>query len=115
MSDPDQAAARSPFPLESVDVDKDVEHRVWRMTVTTPATGCIEIPPELDPFLVEGVSGGDFPIIVWQRCATGSSPSLPRLRSSKWVHLGVRWFAESRSQASPQVDSTLPDSAARGA
>ena len=35
-------------------MDKDVEHRLWRMTVTTPATGCIEIPPELDPFLVEG-------------------------------------------------------------
>ncbi len=31
-----------------------MEHRLWRMTATTPATGCIEIPPELDPFLVDG-------------------------------------------------------------
>src|SRR6266567_2591886 len=51
-SDPDHAEARSSFPLESV--DEDVEHRLWRMTATTPATGAIEIPPELDPFLVEG-------------------------------------------------------------
>jgi hypothetical protein len=34
--------------------DEDVEYRLCRMTATTPATSSIEIPPDLDPFLVDG-------------------------------------------------------------
>jgi len=35
-------------------LDEDVEYRLCRMTATTPATSSIEIPPDLDPFLVDG-------------------------------------------------------------
>src|SRR6266581_2836482 len=36
-------------------MDEDVEYRLCRMTATTtPATSAIDIPPDLDPFLVDG-------------------------------------------------------------
>ena len=31
-----------------------MEYRLCRMTASTPATSSIEIPPDLDPFLVDG-------------------------------------------------------------
>ncbi len=35
-------------------MDEDVEYRLWRMTAIPPATSSIEIPPDLNPFLVDG-------------------------------------------------------------